>query len=109
MNAPTELELLREIASAAAWAIASNGDDAVGRDGRVRVGINWVAANGTLNRALTKLREHYELRDFHAVQREEMTALEAQMRSAKKPSKRGVDSPSDAPAAAAMSGVTKSV
>ena len=90
-NAPTEMELLREIASAAAWAISSNGDDPVGRDGRARVGLNWVAANGTLNKALKSLREHYELRDFHASQREEIRALEEQMKSVKKPSKRGVE------------------
>lgn len=94
-NAPTELELLREVASAASWAISSNGDDPVGRDGRARVGLNWVAANGTLNGALKKLRAHYELQDRHAAQREEIAILEEQMRSVKKPSKRGVETGSD--------------
>lgn len=82
-NVPTELELLREVASAAAWAIASNGDDPVGRDGRARVGLNWVAANGTLNRALQKLREHYALPDLHAAARAEMIALQELMKTVK--------------------------
>lgn len=83
-NAPTELELLRAVASAAHWAIASNADDVVGRDGRSRVGLNWVAANGALNKALHALREHHGIVDLHSEQRAEVAELEQAMRPKKR-------------------------
>ena len=58
-NIPSQAELLRRVAAAAAWAIRSNRDDPVGRDGRCRVGVNWVKANATLNEALRDLHLHY--------------------------------------------------
>ena len=74
-NAPTELALLRRVASAASWAIASNGDDPVGRDGRARVGMNWIFANGRLNQALKALAEHYPIVDHHAAEREQAAEM----------------------------------
>lgn len=82
-NVPTEIDLLRRIASAAIWAIESNGDDVVGRDGRTRVGVNWVSANGELARTLEDLRLHYGIENRHAEERERAAALEAQMRNRK--------------------------
>ena len=75
-NAPSELELLRCVASAAAWAIQSNGDDPVGRDGRAAVGFNWVAANGALNKALRALAEHYPLVNLHIAERAEAEEMQ---------------------------------
>lgn len=84
MNPPTETELLRRVASAAAWAIQSNRDDPVGRDGRARVGLNRIAANGALNRALKELREHYELSDVHETERGEAQEMETTLRDMRK-------------------------
>jgi hypothetical protein len=80
-NIPSELELLRRVASAAAWAIQANGDDPVGRDGRSRVGLNWVMANGELNGALKALAEHFAVGDFHADERAKAAEIEEQLRS----------------------------
>ena len=60
-NRSSEIDLLRRVASAARWAIDSNGDDRVGRDGRARVGLNWISANIELNRAIKALAEHYPI------------------------------------------------
>ena len=68
-NKSSEVDLLRRVASAAEWVIRSNGDDPVGRDGRARVGINWVMANGELNKALRSLREQYGIEDHHVDQK----------------------------------------
>lgn len=64
-NKRSEVDLLKDVASAARWAIDSNGDDPVRRDGRARVGVNWVMANSALARALNALAEQYGLDDRH--------------------------------------------
>lgn len=87
-NRPTELELLRRVASAVVWAIESNRDDVVGRDGRARVGMNWVAANGALNGALRDLREHYPPADMHEAGRAEAASIEAMLRRSGKQGKK---------------------
>lgn len=81
-NTPTELELLRRVASAAEWAIETNGDHVVGRDGRSRVGINEVLAHGALNKALGELRERYGIDGrLHIAEREEARGLMLQMQA----------------------------
>jgi hypothetical protein len=77
-NSPTELDLLRRVASAARWAIDSNRDDAVGRDGRARVGLNWIKANGALNAALKELAAHYAVPALHDAEREEAATIQCQ-------------------------------
>jgi len=86
-NRPSEIDLLRTVASAARWAIDANGDDPVGRDGRAHVGLNWTMANGALNRALTALAEHYEIVGHHAADREQAAAIEADIKSVRVVSK----------------------
>lgn len=78
-NAPTELDLLRRVASAARWAIDSNKDDVVGRDGRARVGLNWTMANGALATALKELAQHYTLADLHDAERENAKSIQASL------------------------------
>lgn len=78
-NAPTEVELLRRVASAARWAIDSNSDDIVGRDGRARVGLNWTMANGALATALAELAHHYNVRGLHDAERENAASIQASL------------------------------
>lgn len=75
-NAPKEIELLRRVAAAARWAIDANGDDAVGNDGRSRVGVNWIMAQGELAGALTALQEHYEIPNTFAEARQQAASIE---------------------------------
>jgi hypothetical protein len=75
-NKRSEVELLKDVASAARWAIDSNGDDPVKRDGRARVGINWVMANGALAVALNALAEHYGLDDRHGESRQQAQEMQ---------------------------------
>ncbi len=82
-NVPTEIELLRRVASAGRWAIDANGDDVVGKDGRSRVGLNWVMANGALNQALKDLQEHFAVSDCFDDRRKEAADMEAMMRPKK--------------------------
>lgn len=78
-NKPSELELLRRVASAAEWVIKSNGEDVVGRDGRARVGLLWTIANGQLNGELRRLRELYGIEDQHAAERADAESLKASL------------------------------
>lgn len=87
-NKPSELDLLRHVASAAEWVIESNGDDPVGRDGRSPVGINWISANGALNKALADLRELYGIENRHLTEREHARGIEFTMRDLGKHRKR---------------------
>lgn len=83
-NEPTELDLLRRVASAAQWALASNGDDPVGRDGRKRIGINYVSAYGALNRALRELSEMHPVDDLHDAERKSAADHEAALKAMSK-------------------------
>ena len=88
-NVPTEMDLLRCVASAARWAIDSNRDDPVGRDGRARVGLNWIMANGALANALTELARHYEVMAMHDAERKAAANTQASL-DALKTVKRGL-------------------
>lgn len=83
MSKPSEIELLRSIASAARWVIDANGDDAVGRDGRARVGINWVMAAGELNEALQTYAQHFEMPTCHQAARAKAAEMDTLLRKAK--------------------------
>lgn len=88
-NVPTEIDLLRKVASAAQWAIEANGDHVIGQDGRVRVGINEVMAHSALNRALGDLREHYSIDvNLHLTERSTARGLVLEMQSRTKKSAR---------------------
>lgn len=78
-NAPTEIDLLRRVASAARWAIDSNRDDVVGRDGRARVGLNWIMANGALAKALGELAAHYDVSALHDAERDNAARVQTSL------------------------------
>lgn len=75
-NAPTEIELLRRVASAARWSVDSNRDDVVGLDGRANVGLNWIMANGALAKALKELAQHYDIVALHDAERENAASIQ---------------------------------
>lgn len=56
-----ELDLLRRVALAAEWAIRSNADHPVDEDGRAVIGVNHVASNAALAKALADYRAAFQL------------------------------------------------